>query len=59
LDERFPDVDLGKNRKFRQQVYNFDHNDGNEKHPERAFGIPTIRNDMDKRNLKSVADPLN
>lgn len=59
VKERFPDVDLGKNRKFRQNVHNFGNNDGCVKLPDRAFGIPTIRTDMDKRGLKSVADPLN
>jgi len=29
------------------------------KKPERTFGIPSIRNDIDKRGTKSVADPLN
>jgi len=59
LNECQPDVDLGKSRKLRQTVQHFGRNDGEQKIPDRAFGIPTIRLDMDKRGLKSVADPLN
>lgn len=58
-NERFPDVDLGKSRKFKQTVQPFGPNDGHERDPERSFGIPSIRNDIDKRGIKSVADPLN
>jgi len=57
--ERFPDKDLGMNRKYKQQLKTFGPNDGHELNPTRAFGIPSIRNDIDKRGMKSVADPLN
>lgn len=58
LNERLPDKDLGINRKFKQTVPNFGHNDGH-CNPNRAFGIPSVRSDIDKRGMKSVADPLN
>ena len=56
---RLPVKDLGINRKFRQTVQKFSRNDGHELDPNRAFGIPSVRNDIDKRGMKSVADPLN
>jgi len=59
LNERFPDKDLGINRKHKQTVPKFSKNDGHERDPNRAFGIPSVRNDIDKRGMKSVADPLN
>lgn len=58
IHERLPDKDLGMNRKFKQTVKNFSNNDGY-CNPDRAFGIPSVRSDIDKRGMKSVADPLN
>jgi len=52
------DKDLGMNRKHKQTVKNFGPNDGH-CNPNRAFGIPSVRSDIDKRGMKSVADPLN
>lgn len=48
-----PDKDLGKTNKhgFRNVPKNGDEN--------RIFGVPTIRDDIKKTGIKSVADPNN
>lgn len=59
VEDRLPDKDLGKTRDLKLTVPRKSHNDGFVSNPERAYGIPSIRNDIDKRGTKSVADPLN
>jgi len=59
VEDRLPDKDLGTTRNLKNKLYKNDHNDGHVKDPDRVFGIPSIRNDVDKRGTKSVADPLN
>jgi len=51
LNELQPDKDLGKTNKFgfRNITKPGDEN--------RVFGTPTIRDDMPKKNFKSIADP--
>lgn len=53
LKEAVPDKDLGKTNKFgfRNTAKQGDEN--------RVFGVPTIRDDIQKKGMKSVADPIN
>lgn len=48
-----PDYDLGKATKygFRNTPKQGDQN--------RVFGVPTVRTDIEKKGMKSVADPQN
>lgn len=53
MKETLPDSDLGKTNTFgfRNNPKNGDEN--------RIFGVPTIRDDIKKSSLKSIADPQN
>ncbi|OMJ80066.1 hypothetical protein SteCoe_19756 [Stentor coeruleus] len=51
--ELAPDKDLGKSTRF---GFRNDFKPGDEV---RQFGVPTIRNDIEKKSFKSVADPNN